>query len=339
MTPVALGLGSNKKFSDLRPEEILGGAIFELSKILHGIEISSVYRTKAMYVLDQEDFYNMALAGLLDDGTSARALLEKIHEIEAAFGREREKEIRFGPRSLDIDIELFGRQKILEPDLQIPHPRLKERAFVLIPLSEVLDNLENKRAAAQNARQDGDFPHEKNLANAMERSDDAPAARAACQIISSNATAWNADAQAARAASQITSTHAKPQSGNAQAAQPVNQDESPSIIETQIISTNAMERSSDAPAAQAATQIISYNATAWNADAQAARAATQIISTHATTRSVDNIKGEIFCLCRDEISAALSSLGETDGGVEKIIRAQDFLPFIKSRLQDGRCSR
>lgn len=266
MTPVALGLGSNKKFSDFRPEEILGGAIFELSKILCGIEISSVYRTKAMYVVDQEDFYNMALAGLLDDETSARALLEKIHEIEEAFGRERENEIRFGPRSLDIDIELFGSQKILEPDLQIPHPRLKERAFVLIPLSEVLDNLENKRAAAQNARQDGDFPHERNLANATEQS---------------------SDAQAAREASQITSTHAKPQSGNA-------------------------------PAARAASHIISYNATAWNAD---------------------NIKGEIFCLCRDEISAALSSLGETDGGVEKIIRAQDFLPFIKSRLQDGRCSR
>ena len=213
MTPVALGLGSNKKFSCLSPEEILGGAIFELSKILHNIEISSVYRTKAMYVVDQEDFYNMALVGLLDDGICARALLEKIHEIEAAFGRDREKEIRFGPRSLDIDIEFFGRQKILEPDLQIPHPRLKERAFVLTPLLEVLDKLESKEAASH--------------------------------IISSHATVWNAD----------------------------------------------------------------------------------------------NIKGEIFCFGRDEISAALFSLGEKDGGVEKIIRAQDFLPFIKSRLQDERSSR
>ena len=237
MTPVALGLGSNKKFSCLSPEEILGGAVFELSKILHNIEISSVYRTKAMYVVDQEDFYNMALVGLLDDGISARALLEKIHEIEAAFGRDREKEIRFGPRSLDIDIEFFGRQKILEPDLQIPHPRLKERAFVLAPLLEVLNSLESKEAA-RNA-----------------------------------------------------------QSGDAPAARPVNQDASPSTTEA------------------------------------------QKISSHATTRSVDNIKGKIFCFCRDEISDALFSLGEKDGGVEKIIRAQDFLPFIKSRLQDGRSSR
>lgn len=76
-----------------------------------------------------------------------------------------------------------------------------------------------------------------------------------------------------------------------------------------------------------------------SADAQAAQAAVQIISTHATAWNADNIKGEIFCVGRDEISAALFSLGEKDGGVEKIIRAQDFLPFIKSRLQDGRSSR
>ena len=220
MKAVALGLGSNKKFSGLRPEEILGGAVFELSKILRGVEISSVYRTKAMYVLDQDDFYNMALAGFLDEGISARDLLEKIHEIEAGFGRDREKEIRFGPRPLDIDIEFFGNLKISEPDLQIPHPRLKERAFVLIPLLEVLDCLEKNE-----------------------------------------------------------------------------------------------------------------NAPAPNANAQAARAARQIISSNATAFFADNIKGEIFCFCRDEISAALSSLDEAD--VEKIISAQDFLPFIKSRLRNG----
>ena len=283
MKAVALGLGSNKKFSGLRPEEILGGAVFELSKILRGVEISSVYRTKAMYVLDQDDFYNMALAGFLDEGISARDLLEKIHEIEASFGRDREKEIRFGPRPLDIDIEFFGNQKISEPDLRIPHPRLKERAFVLIPLLEVLDCLEKNE----------------------------------------NATAPNANAQAARAASQEISTDANVRSTNAQATQAARQ----------IISSNATARSGDAQAARAASEIISSNATARIADAQAARAARQIISTNATARSADNIKGEIFCFCRDEISAALSSLDEAD--VEKIISAQDFLPFIKSRLRNG----
>ena len=283
MKIVALGLGSNKKFSGLRPEEILGGAVFELSKILRGVEISSVYRTKAMYVLDQDDFYNMALAGFLDEGISARDLLEKIHEIEASFGRDREKEIRFGPRPLDIDIEFFGNQKISEPDLQIPHPRLKERAFVLIPLLEVLDCLEKKENA--------------NTPNA-----NAQAARAARQIISTHAPARIADAQTTRAASQEISTHAPAPNANAQAA-------------------------------QAASQEISTHATARIADAQAARAARQIISSNATTFFADNIKGEIFCFCRDEISAALSSLDEAD--VEKIISARDFLPFIKSRLRNG----
>ena len=304
MKIVALGLGSNKRFSALRPEEILGGAVFELSKILRGVEISSVYRTKAMYVLDQDDFYNMALAGFLDEGISARDLLEKIHEIEASFGRDREKEIRFGPRPLDIDIEFFGNQKISEPDLQIPHPRLKERAFVLIPLLEVLDCLEKKE-------------------NAPAPSINAQAAQTASEIISPNANVRSTNAQASEAASQEISTHATARSVDAQAARAARQ----------IISSNATTRSVDAQAARAASEIISTNATARSADAQAARAARQIISTNATTRSVDNIKGEIFCVCRDEISAALSSLDEAD--VEKIISARDFLPFIKSRLRNG----
>lgn len=228
MTAVALGLGSNKNFSNLCPKEILGGAIFELSQILHAVKFSSVYRTKAMYVFDQEDFYNMVLVGFLDDGISAHDLLKKIHEIEAAFGRDREKEIRFGSRSLDIDIEFFGTQKILEDDLQVPHPRLKERAFVLVPLLEILDNFKTARATSS--------------------------------IVSANATAGTADVQTARAVSSITSTK-------------------------------------------------------------------------ATAQCADNINGKIFCFGRDEISAALSSLGES--GVEKIIPTRDFLPFIKSRLQNG----
>lgn len=243
MTAVALGLGSNKAFSGLRPQEILGSAVFELSKILRGVEISSVYRTKAMYVVDQEDFYNMALVGFLDDGITARALLEKTQAIEAAFGRDREKEIRFGPRSLDIDIEFFGEKKILESDLQIPHPRLKERAFVLVPLLEVMDKFDKTTPPAQK--------------------------------VSTNAIARRA---------------------NAKASQNVNQSASPSLNESQTTSANA------------------------------------------TAQCADNINGKIFCFSRDELSAVLSSLDET-GGVEKIVRTQDFLPLIKSRLQNGTSSR
>lgn len=176
---VALGLGSNRKFSledgatgfsrqaessrpaesagadgcapgpartELSCVELLAGAVSALGGILNGIKFSSVYKTRAMYVTDQDDFYNIALTGYLPvvGGNSAvdaaYDLLDEIHLIEARFGRSRKNEIRFGPRTLDIDIELFGAHKIRDIDLTVPHARLEERAFVLVPLVEILAN-------------------------------------------------------------------------------------------------------------------------------------------------------------------------------------------------------
>ncbi|MBO7121842.1 MAG: 2-amino-4-hydroxy-6-hydroxymethyldihydropteridine diphosphokinase [Treponema sp.] len=142
MTPVALGLGSNKSYGGRSCMEILRSAVSELSEHLSGLEVSGVYKTRAMYYEDQDDFYNMAVLGCVndavDDNAGAFDLLEKIHKIEAAFGRDRSAEIRNGPRSLDIDIELYGSQTINTENLVVPHPRLKERAFVLVPLVEIL---------------------------------------------------------------------------------------------------------------------------------------------------------------------------------------------------------
>ena len=138
MKRVLLGLGSNKSYNNKTPLELLAFAGEELSLLLSDIHFSSVYQTKAMYVTDQEDFYNAAAVGYVADDTDAFAFLHKINEIEAKYGRDRAKETRFGPRSLDIDIELFGDEKINAPDLQIPHIRMEERAFVLIPSIEVL---------------------------------------------------------------------------------------------------------------------------------------------------------------------------------------------------------
>lgn len=101
---------------------------------------SSVYKTPAMYVTDQEDFYNAAVLGYVKDEVSAFDFLKIINQIEAKYGRDRSREVRFGPRSLDIDIELFGDEHIETPELQIPHVRMEERAFVLIPGIEVLKN-------------------------------------------------------------------------------------------------------------------------------------------------------------------------------------------------------
>ncbi len=161
MVPVALGLGSNKGFDGRSPVQLLVGAAAELSKALEGLEFSGVYKTRAMYYEDQDDFYNMAALGFLnvDDsgGGSPKAafdLLDAIHKIEARFGRDRSREIRNGPRSLDIDIELYGSKKIDAENLIVPHPRLKERAFVLVPLVEILakdaDNIKWKGLGLEN---------------------------------------------------------------------------------------------------------------------------------------------------------------------------------------------
>ena len=133
-----LGLGSNKSYSNKSPLELLASAGGELCSLMSDGHFSRVYKTPAMYVTDQEDFYNAAAIGYVPDDTDAFDFLHKINEIEAKYGRDRAKEVRFGPRSLDIDIELFGDEKIDAPDLQIPHVRMEERAFVLIPSVEVL---------------------------------------------------------------------------------------------------------------------------------------------------------------------------------------------------------
>lgn len=146
MNAVVLGLGSNRQFESghivLSPAEILKAACEKLDKLLRQAVFSSVYITRPMYVENQCDFYNMVVGGLWSG--SARELLSATQAIEAEFGRDRSREIRNGPRSLDIDIELFGNGIINEPDLVIPHPRLKERSFVLVPLLEILEKSADK---------------------------------------------------------------------------------------------------------------------------------------------------------------------------------------------------
>lgn len=138
MKRVLLGLGSNRSFKSYTSLELLSFARKELLSVLFDCEFSSVYRTKAMYYENQQDFYNMVAAGYVNDDENPFDLLQKINEIEAKYGRDRTKEFRNGPRSLDIDIELFGEDVVCTEILEIPHKRLSERAFVLIPSLEVL---------------------------------------------------------------------------------------------------------------------------------------------------------------------------------------------------------
>ena len=150
MRRVLLGLGSNKEFHGKRPLELLQCACRELAQILDSPHFSSVYKTRAMYVENQDDFYNMTACGFVDDNLTAQELLQKINSIEAKYGRDRTQEIRFGPRPLDIDIELFGDETINTPDLEIPHPRLGERAFVLVPSLEILTDSNTVRHLIMN---------------------------------------------------------------------------------------------------------------------------------------------------------------------------------------------
>ncbi len=98
---------------------------------------SSVYRTPPWGKLDQPDFLNMA--ALVETTLPARALLALCLEVERGLGRERSE--RWGPRLIDIDVLTYGEATIDEQDLKVPHPRLAERAFVLVPLAEIAPRL------------------------------------------------------------------------------------------------------------------------------------------------------------------------------------------------------
>jgi 2-amino-4-hydroxy-6-hydroxymethyldihydropteridine diphosphokinase len=94
---------------------------------------SSLYRSAPVGVGEQPDFINAVAA--IETGLSARALLDKLLAIEARFGRRRD--VPGSPRTLDLDLLLYGDRVIAEPDLIVPHPRMHERAFVLAPLAEI----------------------------------------------------------------------------------------------------------------------------------------------------------------------------------------------------------
>lgn len=140
MKRVLLGLGSNRAYKNYSSLMLLSFAGKEISKILSNCVFSSVYKTKAMYYENQDDFYNMVILGYVNDEKNPFELLKEVNQIEAKYGRNRTNEIRNGPRSLDIDIELFGDETISSAELEIPHKRLSERAFVLIPAVEILTN-------------------------------------------------------------------------------------------------------------------------------------------------------------------------------------------------------
>ena len=99
---------------------------------------SSDYRTPPWGVEDQPPFVNCCIAVVTD--LSPRALLDRAQAVERNFGRNRAQEQRWGPRTLDIDLIAYDDLGVASPELTLPHPRLFERAFVLVPLAEIAPN-------------------------------------------------------------------------------------------------------------------------------------------------------------------------------------------------------
>lgn len=129
-TTVFLGLGSNlgDREKNLRLAlEHLEGEVGEL------VEISAIYHTAPWGKTDQPAFFNQVVRMQTD--LEAPALMRRLLQIEQRMGRKRQE--RMGPRIIDLDILFYDDAVVDEPSLQIPHPRLEQRNFVLVPLREM----------------------------------------------------------------------------------------------------------------------------------------------------------------------------------------------------------
>ena len=101
------------------------------------VAISSVYETPPVGGPEQGPYLNCVVR--LETCLGARALLEEAQRLEEAAGRRRE--VRWGPRTLDVDVLWVDGEQVDEPDLEVPHPRMFKRAFVLVPLRDVAPDL------------------------------------------------------------------------------------------------------------------------------------------------------------------------------------------------------
>jgi 2-amino-4-hydroxy-6-hydroxymethyldihydropteridine diphosphokinase len=141
-----IGLGANLPSAAGAPEATLVAAAARLASLGRVTRRSSLYSTEPVGLAEQPRFLNAVVA--LDTGLAPRTLLRRLLAIEEDFGRDRRKGIPNGPRTLDLDILLLGDLCLSEAGLVIPHPRLAERAFVLVPLNEIAPQAVDPRTNA-----------------------------------------------------------------------------------------------------------------------------------------------------------------------------------------------
>jgi 2-amino-4-hydroxy-6-hydroxymethyldihydropteridine diphosphokinase len=128
-------MGGNLASGAGPPEATLAAAALRLELLGHVVRRSSLYSTEPVGFAAQPRFVNAVVA--LETELEPHALLDGLLAVELEFGRDRSAGVTNGPRTLDLDILLFGDVNISEPGLEIPHPRMAERAFVMVPLSEI----------------------------------------------------------------------------------------------------------------------------------------------------------------------------------------------------------
>jgi 2-amino-4-hydroxy-6-hydroxymethyldihydropteridine diphosphokinase len=131
VTRAYVGLGAN-----LGPREVTLLRAADLLAAADGVEVvavSQLRETDPVGVVEQPPFLNGAIA--LDTSLSPRAVLELLLEIEEELGRVRGE--RWGPRTVDLDLLVYGDERVDEDGLHVPHPRLHERRFALEPLAEL----------------------------------------------------------------------------------------------------------------------------------------------------------------------------------------------------------
>ena len=141
MTRAFLGLGTN--LGDRRAH--LAGALSTLQAAGDLVGVSRVYETDPVGGPEQQDFWNVVVA--LDTTDSPEQLLERCRELEVAAHRVRL--VRFGPRSLDVDVLWVDGEERSTAELTVPHPRMFERRFVLAPLAELAPDIATQESVAR----------------------------------------------------------------------------------------------------------------------------------------------------------------------------------------------
>ena len=135
MPTAAIGLGANLPSAAGTPAETLAAAIERLAEYGRVAARSGFYRTAPVGYVDQPAFVNAAV--LLETELRPLPLLEALLGIERSFGRDRTAGPPKGPRTLDLDLLLYGDLVLDDPALTLPHPAMHERRFVLAPLAEI----------------------------------------------------------------------------------------------------------------------------------------------------------------------------------------------------------